>query len=94
MGLDFITSLFEIIFNVLHPLVYIQALFIELKNPKNPGFQPIDGHKMPAYNEYLRIANWLEICSFIKTDNLIHGIHAKGTVQYNIEQFNLKLNNA
>ena len=44
----------------------------------------VDGHKMPAYNEYLRIANWLETCSFIKTDNLIHGIRAKGTIQYHI----------
>ena len=42
----------------------------------------VDGHKKPAYNEFLRSANWLETSSFILTDNLSHGIHAKGIVQY------------
>ena len=51
----------------------------------------VDGHKKPAYNELLRSANWLETSSFILTDNLSHGIHAKGIVQYHIKLYEAKM---
>ena len=46
----------------------------------------VDGHKKPTYNELLRSANWLETSSFILTDNLSHGIHAKGKVQHQFRE--------
>ena len=38
----------------------------------------LDGHKKPKWNEFLRTANWLATCSFIRVDDLINGIHTKG----------------
>lgn len=52
----------------------------------------VDGHKKPNYNELLRSANWLETSSFILTDNLGHGIHAKVRLNISPEDILFALN--
>ena len=47
----------------------------------------LDGIKKPKYNEFLTSANSLETCGFILTDNLKHGIHAKG-IKFNMRASN------
>ena len=42
------------------------------------GICHLDGLKKPKWNEFLRIANWLECCNFIIVDDLRNGIYTKG----------------